>query len=307
MTGTLGIIPNNDKGLATGYGTTMFNATQHVIDAFVNKIHKIYKDVYGDLEPNYPGLIEWAGRMALERISNTDCLYHNVEHTILVTLAGQEILRGKQIRERSVKPRDWVTVTVALLCHDIGYVRGICAGDQRGRYVADQKGNMVEVPQGVSDAYLSPNHVDRGQIFVRERFTGHPVLDPDTICRCIEKTRFPPVDEDNQSHDDDFPALVRAADLIGQMADPMYLCKVGALYQEFTEAGINEKMGYQSPADLSRNYPKFYWDIVSPLIQPALAYLRLTHEGKQWVAHLYAHVFSAEHGEPVLGPELANN
>jgi hypothetical protein len=283
----------------------MFNATQHVIDAFVNNIHHVYKDVYGDLEPNYPGLVEWASRMALERISNTDCLYHNVEHTILVTLVGQEILRGKQIRERSVKPRDWVTTTVALLCHDIGYIRGICAGDKPGKYVIDSQVNTVELTTGTSDASLTDYHVDRSQIFVRERFTGHPVLDPDKICACIEKTRFPPKGEDYTSSDDDFPSLVRAADLIGQLADPMYLCKVGALYQEFDEAGINKKLGYKSPADLSLNYPAFYWDIVSPLIQSALSYLRLTHEGKQWVAHLYAHVFAAEHGEPVLGPELA--
>jgi hypothetical protein len=284
----------------------MFNPTQHVINAFVNKIHQIYKDVYGDLEPHYPGLIEWAGRMALERISNTDCLYHNVEHTVLVTLVGQEILRGKQIRERSVKPRDWVTTTVALLCHDIGYVRGICRGDRRGVYIIDEDNNTVQLPHGVSDAYLAPYHVDRGKIFVHERFAGHPVLDPDSICACIERTRFPMKDESVKTPGDDFPSLVRAADLIGQMADPMYLCKVGALYHEFSETGINDAMGYESPADLSRGYPEFYWNTVSPLIQAALAYLRLTHEGKQWVAHLYAHVFAAEHGEPILGPELAN-
>jgi len=288
------------------WNAIMFNATQHVIDAFVSNIYDTYKGVYGDLEPHYPGLIEWAGRMALERISNTDCLYHNVEHTTLVTLVGQQILRGKQIRERSVKPRDWVMTTVALLCHDIGYVRGICRGDRPGVYVTDQNGSTAAVPRGVSDAYLTPWHVDRGQVFVRERFTGHPVIDPDAICVCIERTRFPTRDEDLDARGDDFPSLVRAADLIGQMADPMYLCKVGALYQEFREAGIAEKMGYDSPADLSRGYPRFYWDTVSPLIQSALAYLRLTHEGKQWVSHLYAHVFAAEHGEPVLGPELGN-
>jgi hypothetical protein len=55
---------------------------------------------------------------------------------------------------------------------------------------------------------------------------------------------------------------------------------------------------------VSESYPRFFWDTVSKHIQPALGYLRLTHEGKQWLANLYAHVFAAEHGEPVLGPEL---
>jgi hypothetical protein len=285
----------------------MFNATQHVINAFVKHIYGAYKSVYGDLEPHFPGLIEWAGRMALERISNTDCLYHNVEHTVLVTLVGQEILRGKQLQERSVKPRDWVTTMVAFLCHDIGYVRDICKGDRPGRYVMNRSGETIAIPRGASDARLLPYHVDRGQVFVHERFTGHPILDPDAICACIERTRFPPPDGPDAARVDDFPGLARAADLIGQMADPMYLCKVGALFHELEEAGVNDKFDFATPADISQDYPKFYWQVVSPLIQPALSYLRLTHEGKEWVANLYAHIFAAEHGEPFLGPELGDS
>jgi len=282
----------------------MFNATEHVINAFVQHLCNSYKSVYGNLEPDYPEIIEWAGRMVLERISNTDCLYHNVEHTILVTLVGQEILRGKQLREQSVKPKDWVQTTIALLCHDIGYVRGICQGDTRGRYVIDESGNTVNVPRGISDAYLTPYHVDRSKIFVRERFTGHLIVDPEIICRCVERTRFPVPKGPGYQRDNDFPALVRAADFIGQLADPMYLCKVGALFHEFAERGTNSEMGYRTPADISDSYPQFYWDTVSKFIQPALGYLRLTHEGKQWIANLYAHVFAAEHHEPVLGPEI---
>lgn len=281
----------------------MFNANMHIIDAFTKLVHEGYTSTYSNLEPHFPGLIEWAGRMALERIGNTDCLYHNVEHTILVTLVGQEILRGKQMRERSVKPSDWVHVMISLLCHDIGYVRGICKDDRPGRYVTDEKGGTVEMPRGASDAYLTPYHVTRGQIFVKERFGGHPILNADLICENIERTRFPPPQEAPYTNVDDLPAMVRAADLIGQLADPMYLCKIGALYREFEETGTAEKMGYTDAADLSFGYPKFFWGLVHNYTQPALDCLRMTHEGKQWVANLYAHVFAAEHEMPVLGPE----
>lgn len=281
----------------------MFNANMHVIDAFAKRIHEGYLSTYSTMEPHFPGLIEWAGRMALERIGNTDCLYHNVEHTILVTLVGQEILRGKQMRERSIKPSDWVHVMISLLCHDIGYVRGICRDDRPGKYVINAKGDTVDMPRGSSDAYLTPWHVDRGQIFVRERFEGHPVINADLICENIERTRFPPPQEEPYTRIDDIPALVRAADLIGQLADPMYLCKIGALYREFEETGAAKKLGYSDAADLSFGYPKFFWGVVHRLTGPALSYLRQTHEGKQWVANLYAHVFAAEHEEPVLGPE----
>ncbi|HBB33823.1 MAG TPA: metal-dependent phosphohydrolase, partial [Cyanobacteria bacterium UBA9273] len=56
----------------------------------------------------------------------SDALYHNVEHTILVTLVGQEILRGKHIRDGGVSCEDWLHFIISLLCHDIGYVKGVC-------------------------------------------------------------------------------------------------------------------------------------------------------------------------------------
>ena len=40
-----------------------------------------------------------AARMALECIGNSDALYHNVEHTLLVTLAGHDILRGRALHD----------------------------------------------------------------------------------------------------------------------------------------------------------------------------------------------------------------
>ena len=46
---------------------------------------------------------------------------------------------------------------------------------------------------------------------------------------------------------------------------------------------------------MKKNYARFYWDVVSPLIQDALRYLHLTQEGKQWISNLYAHVFVSEH------------
>ena len=44
------------------------------------------------------------GHMALESIANSDALYHDVEHTIMVTLVGQEMLKGKHLREGRSDP-----------------------------------------------------------------------------------------------------------------------------------------------------------------------------------------------------------
>ena len=54
-------------------------------------------------------------------------------------------------------------------------------------------------------------------------------------------------------------------------------------------------MGYTSPTDLRKSFAGFFWKIVNPYIQDAIKYLSVTQEGKQWIANLYAHVFTVEH------------
>jgi hypothetical protein len=93
----------------------------------------------------------------------------------------------------------------------------------------------------------------------------------------------------------DYPGLLRAVDLIGQLADINYLRKTSALFTEFQETGESEKRGYQTPDDFRAAYPAFFWNAVRPYIGDALRYLRVTQDGKQWIANLYAHVFSEEH------------
>ncbi|NER08512.1 MAG: metal-dependent phosphohydrolase, partial [Okeania sp. SIO3C4] len=107
----------------------MFNPTQQLITSFVQELQKGYDQNYGGLKSDYANIIVWSGRMALENIANGDALYHNVEHTILVTLVGQELLRGKHIRDGGVSCEDWLHFMVSLLCHDIGYIKGVCRAD----------------------------------------------------------------------------------------------------------------------------------------------------------------------------------
>ncbi len=276
----------------------MFNPTELLIDAFVKRLQQAYRRTYGNLEGGYASIIGWAGRMALENIANSDALYHNVEHTLMVTLVGQEILKGKHLREGGVMPYDWLHFLISLLCHDIGYVRGVCRDDRPGRYTTGVRDQTVSPPLGATDAALTPYHVDRGKRFVRERFGGHELIDAEIISRNIELTRFPVPDDTDHQDTADYPGLLRAADLIGQLADPHHLRKFPALFYEFEETGTNARLGYRTPEDLRNDYPTFYWSVVNRYIQDGLRHLRVTQEGKQWIANLYAHVFTVEHHEP---------
>jgi hypothetical protein len=281
----------------------MFNVTEIAIEAFGERLKAAYQANFGRQKSDYPDIIAWVGRMSLERIADSDALYHDVEHTLMVTLAGQEILLGKHIREGGVSPDNWLHFMVSLLCHDIGYVRGVCTGDSDGAYVIDQTGRTFTPPAGASDASLTPYHVERGKIFVRERFGHLDLFDADQVIAGLELTRFPVPDVADARDISGIAGLVRAADLIGQLGDPDYMRKINRLYHEFDETGANQKMGFNSPADLAAGYPNFFFNAVRPYITDGLDYLRVTQRGKQWVANLYAHIFAAEHDQPQLGPQ----
>jgi hypothetical protein len=280
----------------------MFNATEILISDFVDKLRAGYRRTYGGRKPDYEDIIAWAGSMALENIANSDALYHNVEHTILVTLVGQEMLRGKHIREGGISCEGWLHFIISLVCHDIGYVKGVCRSDRdrEHRYATGKGEELVELSPGASDASLTPYHVDRGKLFIEERFGGNRIIDAEAIKRNVELTRFPVPKEEDHQDTMEFPGLVRAADLIGQLSDPRYLKKIGALFYEFEETGQNQYLNYNHPGDLKRNYPKFYWNVVDPYIQDGLRYLSLTQEGKQIIANLYSNVFMVENENTVV-------
>jgi hypothetical protein len=278
----------------------MVNLQQIVIERFVQELKTAYQQTYNTIEPQYANTLEWAGRLALENIANSDALYHNVEHTIMVTLVGQAILKGKHLREGGVAPRDWLHFMMALLCHDIGYVKGVCKADRPGEYATGENGETALVPIGGTDAALTPYHVSRSRLFIEERFGGRELLidvDPQTVMSYIEMTRFPIPEGEFYDDTSSFRGLVRAADFIGQLGDPNYLRKVPALFYEFEETGENLNTGYQSPGHMRENYTKFYWNVVQPRIQDALNYLKITNEGRQWIANLHSHVFDIEHSD----------
>ena len=117
-------------------------------------------------------------------------------------------------------------------------------------------------------------------------------MDAEVVCQNIEHTRFPTPDKEERVSE--YPDLVRAADLIGQLADPDYLRKAPALLAEFQETGMAEVLGYHTADDVRRQYPKFYLTNVHPHVATALRYLAATHDGKQWLANLHAQLFMAQ-------------
>jgi len=280
----------------------MITVPELAADALGSFLSSNMRRRFGTSHARLAELVPSVARLALECIGNSDALYHNVEHTMLVTLAGHDIVRGRALLAPT-NPNDYAHLLVACLLHDIGYVRGILKEDGENRYAVDARGNTVSLPRGASDAALASHHVDRSILFVRDRIPALEVFDADRIARAIEFTRFPysPVHQEETA--DEEGLLLRAADLIGQLGDPHYLRKANALYYEFEEAGLNRQLGYASPADLVDLYPQFYWNSVSPRVQTAIRYLNVTSSGRQWIANLYSNVFRAERDVSLSGPQ----
>lgn len=260
-----------------------------------------YRLNFPDPDPGCMAFMEETARQIMMRIGTSDALYHNAEHTLLAVMAGHQIMRGRMASE-DVACDDWLHFMVAVLVHDVGFVRGVCRGDTETCVVVDEAGGMMTPCRGASDACLGPHHIERGKMFVRDWFAGSHFVDAERLAAAIEMTRFPVPDKPQYSDAASEAGLVRAADLIGQLADPSYHRKVNALFWELRETGVADKMGYKDPADIRDRFPSFYQSMVAPYLGPALAHLRKTPEGQAWAASLDANVKGAEARSFRIGP-----
>ena len=267
-----------------------------------NFLAKDFRRVFGPTHDDQAERLGSFARSTIECLARSDALYHNFEHTLLVTMVGRDILEGMTLSQR-IEPTDYSHLIVACLLHDIGYVRGVLSGDTETEFVVDGSGRKTTLPRGASDAALSPYHVDRSKLFAFERLRNSPAIDVSRIAASIEMTRFPVPLDRSSANESMEPKLVQAADLIGQLGDPMYSRKANALYNEFEEIGRNRQLGYSSPADIIDRYPSFFWNSVSTHIEDGLKYLNMTVSGRQWIANLHHHLLCAEHAHRFVGPQ----
>ena len=160
----------------------MLNPISIMADRLADYLAELYLQYFADRNPEYATYMGGAARLVLERIGNSNALYHNIEHTIMVTLVGQQIIRGRLLSQ-SLSPDDWLHYTCALLVHDIGMVRGVCDGDADDSIVINGFGAQFTPSRGASDAVLAPYHVDRGKIYARQRFAKSKIVNEERIAQ----------------------------------------------------------------------------------------------------------------------------
>ena len=76
-------------------GVQMITIPELVAQALGSFLTSETKSRFGSSHAALAEVLPFAARLTLECIGNSDALYHNIEHSMLVTLAGHDILMGR--------------------------------------------------------------------------------------------------------------------------------------------------------------------------------------------------------------------
>jgi hypothetical protein len=180
------------------------------------------------------------GRFPGYRVCNTE--YHDLNHTIDVFLATARLLDGYNLKkDKGISPSFAINLLNAALFHDTGYIQE--DWDKEG-----------------TGAKYTMEHVERSIIFLARhseafRISPEAVVSISQMIACTNLSVR--IDEMNfiSKEEEIAGKILGTADLLGQMADRVYLEKLLFLYYEFKEAGIG---GYETEYDIVIKNVDFY-------------------------------------------------
>jgi hypothetical protein len=202
--------------------------SENIIDLF----RSVYEDILMLFKGDYPGY----------RASNTK--YHNLEHTIMVTLATVRLTHGCVQSRIKFNPDNVLLGLLASLFHDSGLIQK----------EFDRKGTGAKYTIG---------HEHRSAEFMRTNLSskGFSKKQMDACEHLIACTNLNIDIADIPFHSKESETMgkiVASADLLGQMADRHYLEKLILLFKEFEEAGIP---GFASEGELIEKTEGFYKNV----------------------------------------------
>lgn len=148
--------------------------------------------------------------------------YHDLAHTLDVALATARLLHGMWISGMVFSGLDTECALAAALFHDIGFIQ-------------------EEWDTGGTGAKYAKIHVQRGVEFSDKYLAGREGAQ--YARRCAEIIRFTDLTPGRRPEPGDeatslMGKALASADLMAQMGDPEYLCKLPLLYAEFVEGGV---------------------------------------------------------------------
>jgi hypothetical protein len=167
--------------------------------------------------------------------------YHDLRHTMLVLLAMARLIHGAFLGGVKFTDKEINMGLIAALMHDTGYIQA--NGDDSG-----------------TGAKYTLIHIKRSIMFVQDYYADEKYFHDDLECFrdiliCtglnldIKNVTFSSVNIEIMAK------MLGTADLLGQMADRLYLEKLIPLFHEFEEGKVP---GFESELDLLRKTTNFY-------------------------------------------------
>lgn len=196
----------------------------------IDRFTETYLDIQRLFQGDFPGY----------RACNTK--YHDFAHTYGVTLSMARLMHGASLSGIPFSGHDVQMGLTAALMHDTGYIQEI--DDRSG-----------------TGAKYTMTHIGRSIIFLawycseRDCCGGGNIKDFSDILRCTGlSTKISELDFSSPLVAT-LGKMMGTADLLGQMADRLYLEKLPFLYQEFEEGGLDQFIGEY---DLLQKTIQFY-------------------------------------------------
>ncbi len=225
-------------------------------DSTAEHIRSVYADIILLFNGEYPGY----------RASNTK--YHNLEHTIMVTLATARLIHGCVMGGFRFDSQSIMLGIIAGLYHDSGLIQ--TKHDQQGtgaKYTIGHEKRSVE--------FMKKN-------LAQKNFSKTQMKDCEHLIKCtnlsIDVRKIPFCSKELET----VGKIVGSADLLGQMADRRYLEKLVLLFKEFQEAGIPD---FDSEEQLLEKTEGFYKNVARKRLEQDLdnvsAYMRY-HFKHRW-------------------------
>jgi len=167
--------------------------------------------------------------------------YHDLGHTLSVTLAVARLLHGAVEAGLSIAEKDLNMGLISGLMHDTGYIQEI--SDRQG---TGAKYTQVHINRSI--AFLQ-SYLRKVSAFQNDLDSFRDILLCTGLNTCLDAIRFAGAAVERLGK------MLGTADLLGQMADRYYLEKLPDLYDEFIEGGITT---FSGPLDLLDKTQGFY-------------------------------------------------
>jgi hypothetical protein len=166
--------------------------------------------------------------------------YHDFRHAMLVVLAMARLIHGAYLQVKFTDKEINLGLISALM-HDTGYIQTV--DDDSG---TGAKYTLIHIKRSimfVQDYYANEKY------FQDDLLDFHDILCCTGMSTVIENTKFSSLNVEIMGK------ILGTADLLGQMADRLYLEKLIPLFHEFEEGKVT---GFDSELDLLRKTTNFY-------------------------------------------------